>query len=129
MTTTLPTIRWGVLGPGNIAQQFATGLQSASSAQLVAVGSRSQAKADEFGAGFGASHRHGSYKALVEDPDVDAVYVATPHPMHAEHALLALNAGKAVLCEKPFTVNAAQAARMVFMAVVPDRSMPTLAVR
>ena len=116
MTTTLPTVRWGILGPGSIAQQFATGLQSALSAQLVAVGSRSQAKADEFGAGFDVSHRHGSYKALVEDPDVDAVYVATPHPMHAEHALLALDAGKAVLCEKPFTVNAAQAAQLIDVA-------------
>lgn len=106
-------LRWGILGLGNIARQFATGLQALDDAQLVAVGSRTQEKADKFGAEFSAAHRHASYEALVQDQDVDAIYIATPHSSHAEDALLCLDAGKAVLCEKPFTINAAQAERVI----------------
>lgn len=106
-------LRWGILGLGSIARQFATGLKELPDAQLIAVGSRSQEKADAFGAEFDVPHRHKGYEALAADPDVDAVYIATPHPMHAEDALLCLDAGKAVLCEKPFTVNAAQAERVI----------------
>ena len=109
-------IRWGILGLGSIADKFATGLQSLVDAELVAVGSRSQEKADRFGGQFNAPNRHASYEALASDPAVDAVYIATPHPMHVEDALLCLNAGKAVLCEKPFTINAAQAERVVQVA-------------
>ena len=108
--------RWGIIGLGSIARKFAEGLKSVPGAELAAVGSRSQEKADKFGEEFGATRRHGSYEALAADPDVDAVYVASPHPMHKEHALLCLNGGKAVLCEKPFTINAAEAA-----AGHPDR--------
>lgn len=111
-TNTQP-FRWGILGLGSIARSFATGLQSLPDAQLVAVGSRTQEKADKFGAEFNAPNRHASYEALASDPDVDAVYIATPHSAHAEDALLCLDAGKAVLCEKPFTINAAQAERVV----------------
>lgn len=106
-------VRWGILGPGAIARSFAEGLKSAADAQLVAVGSRDQAKAEEFGAKYDAPNRHGSYQALVEDPEVDAIYVATPHTFHKEHCLLALNAGKPVLCEKPFTINAPEAEAVV----------------
>ena len=115
-TLSTPPFRWGILGLGSIANQFATGLQALPDAELVAVGSRSQGKADLFGDKYGAKNRHAGYEALANDPDVDAVYVATPHPMHAEDALLCLNAGKAVLVEKPFTVNAAQAEQVVATA-------------
>jgi predicted dehydrogenase len=109
-------LRWGILGLGSIANQFAIGLKALPDARLVAVGSRSQDKADQFGAKYDAPHRHASYEALANDPEVDVVYVATPHPMHGEDALLCLNAGKAVLCEKPFTVNVAEAERVVGLA-------------
>lgn len=102
-------IRWGILGPGSIAHPFAAGLRELPDAHLTAVGSRDQARADAFGAQFHIPHRHGSYEALAADPDVDVIYVATPHPFHREHCLLALRGGKAVLCEKPFTVNAREA--------------------
>jgi predicted dehydrogenase len=106
-------VRWGILGPGSIARSFAEGLKSAKDARLIAVGSRSQAKADEFGAKYDVPNRHSSYQALVEDPNVDAIYVATPHPFHKEHCLLALNAGKPTLCEKPFTLNVKEAEEVV----------------
>ena len=76
-------------------------------------GSSSEASADAFGDEFGVPHRHASYQALVNDPDIDAVYVATPHPGHHDAALLAINAGKAVLVEKPFAMDAAQAREMI----------------
>lgn len=105
--------RWGILGCGNIAHKFAAGLQSVPDARLVAIGSRTREKAESFGAQYGVPHRHAGYAALAADPDVDAVYVATPHPMHAEDSLLCLSSGKAVLCEKPFTINTAQAMKVV----------------
>ncbi|MEO7717846.1 MAG: Gfo/Idh/MocA family oxidoreductase [Capsulimonas sp.] len=107
MSTT--KFRWGIIGLGSIANQFATGLQSVPDAELTAVASRTQDKADAFGEKHGAAKRYGSYQELAADPDVDAVYIATPHPMHAEDSILCLESGKAVLTEKPFTVNAAQA--------------------
>ncbi len=106
-------IRWGILGTGNIARQFARGLRSAPDAQLIAVGSRSQASADKFGDEFNVLHRHPTYEALANDPDVDAIYVGTPHPFHCENTLLCLDAGKAVLCEKPFALNAREAQTMI----------------
>jgi predicted dehydrogenase len=116
MQESLPPVRWGILGAGNIAKKFADGLKSVAGAELIAVGSRSQEKADAFAQPYGIAHRHASYEALVADADVDAIYVATPHPMHAPHSILALQAGKAVLCEKPFTANAAQAEQIVAAA-------------
>jgi predicted dehydrogenase len=112
------TLRWGILGTGNIASQFARGLQVLADAELVAVGSRSQTTADAFGDLFGipAGHRHASYEALAADPTVDAVYIGTPHPLHKENMLLCLNAGKAVLDEKPFTINAAEAREAIDLA-------------
>ncbi len=106
-------LRWGILGPGSIANKFAEGLSAVPEAALHAVASRAQEKSDAFGAAHGAAKSYGSYEALVADPGVDVVYIATPHPFHAEQCLLALNAGKAVLCEKPFAVSAAQAEPVV----------------
>jgi predicted dehydrogenase len=106
-------VRWGVVGTGGIAAAFADDLRRLPDAALVAVGSRSAAAADAFGERYGVARRHASYAALAADPDVDVVYVATPHPVHREAALLAIEAGKAVLVEKPFTLNAAEAAEVI----------------
>ena len=106
-------VRWGILGLGNIARQFARDLPLVPNARLAAVGSRTQAGADRFGEEFGAPHRYASYADVAHDPDVDAVYIATPHTLHHENALLCLKAGKSVLVEKPFAVNAAQAREVV----------------
>ena len=103
------TLRWGILGPGGIARAFTGDLRTAG-LEVAAVGSRRQETAEAFASDFGIAHAHGSYEDLVADPDVDIVYVATPHPMHAANALLAIEAGKHVLVEKPFTLNAAEAA-------------------
>jgi len=107
------TVGWGILGAGRIAGKFATDAKLVPGARLVAVGSRSTEKGAEFARQNGIERSYGSYAELVADPDVDAIYVATPHPMHCEHTLLALDAGKAVLCEKPFAVSAAEARRMI----------------
>ena len=106
-------IRWGLIGLGTISRKFATGLADSADAEIYAVGSRSQAKADAFGAEFGASKCYGSYEALAHDPDVDVVYIGTPHTYHKPNTLLCLNAGKHVLCEKPFAVNRAEAREMI----------------
>jgi len=106
------TIRWGILGTGAIAKKFASGLAAVDDATLVAVGSRTQERAEEFGDEFTVPRRHGSYAELGADPEVDVIYVATPHPFHKECTLLCLEGGKAVLCEKPFAINARQAQQM-----------------
>lgn len=110
------TIRWGILGTGRIARTFATGLRSVPDAELVAVGSRSQASADHFGDDMQVARRHPSYEALANDTDLDVIYVSSPHSAHMENSLLCINAGKAVLCEKPFTINAQQAETMITAA-------------
>jgi len=107
------TIHWGILGTGSIAHKFATGLNDLPDTELLAVGSRSQESADAFGDEFSIPRRHSSYEALANDPDIDAVYVATPHPFHKENTLLLLRAGKAVICEKPFAMNATEAQEMI----------------
>jgi predicted dehydrogenase len=109
-------IRWGILGTGWIASEFAADLTLLDDAELVAVGSRSQQTADAFGAGFAVERCYPTYAELVADPEVDVVYVASPHPMHVDDSLLAIESGKAVLCEKPFTVNARQAREVVAAA-------------
>jgi predicted dehydrogenase len=105
--------RWGILGPGNIAAKFAAGVAALDDQEVTAVGSRTQASADRFADRFDIVRRHVGYEALATDPNVDAIYVATPHNFHREHTLLALRNGKHVLCEKPFAINAAQAQEMV----------------
>lgn len=108
--------RWGILGTGHIASRLAESLGNLPEAELWAVGSRQQASAERFARAWGVAKAYGSYQDLVCDPQVDAVYVATPHPFHAEHTLLALEHGKPVLCEKPFALNATQAAQMIAKA-------------
>jgi len=99
-------VKWGILAPGNIAKAFARGVKASATGELVAVGSRSQEKADKFADEFGIPTRHASYESLLADPNVQAVYVSTPHPWHAEWAIKAAEAGKHVLCEKPMGINA-----------------------
>ena len=108
-------IRWGILATGLIADLFTKDLLRAGH-RVVAVASRSKEKADRFAAQFGINKPYGSYGQLFLDRDVDIVYVATPHPSHVDNAVAALQAGKHVLVEKPFTVNAAQARRIVELA-------------
>jgi predicted dehydrogenase len=128
--------RWGILAPGRIARKFAEGLKAVPDARLEAVGSRDRERAEAFAREFGAARWHGSYEELVSDPGIDAIYVSSPHSLHAEHSILALEAGKAVLCEKPFAVNAAQARRVVekarslrlfCMEAMWTRFLPTMA--
>ena len=106
-------IRWGIIGTGGIASAFATDLALLRDASVVAVGSRTRASADAFGDRFDVPRRYASYADLVSDPELDAVYVATPHPDHHASALLAIRAGKATLVEKPFTLNAAEASDLI----------------
>jgi len=103
---------WGILGPGGIARAFAKDLTFLEGHTVGAVGSRSLNNAQSFADEFGGK-AYGSYDELVNDSIIDAIYVATPHPAHHDNVILALNAGKPVLCEKPFAVNAAEAHAMV----------------
>ncbi len=105
--------RWGIAGPGAIATGFATGLAELGDAPLVGVGSRSIDRAREFAGRFGAPNAHGSYEELAADPDVDIVYVATVQSRHMDDTIMFLEAGKHVLCEKPFAINEAQGRRMI----------------
>ena len=129
-------VRWGILGTGKIAKAFAEGLRDTPDAVLAAVGSRSVESASAFGADYGVTRCYGSYQELADAPDLDIIYIATPHPLHAENALMVLNAGKGVLCEKPFTMNRrqaeevvalAQAKRLFLMEAMWTRFMPALA--
>ena len=108
-------VRWGILGTGGIAGMFVTDLQAAG-LTVTAVGSRSQESADAFAGRFGIGTAHPSYEALAADPEVDVIYVATPHPFHAENALVAIAGGKHVLVEKPFTLTAPEAERIAAAA-------------
>ncbi len=109
-------IRWGILGTGSIARKFAADLALLPDAELAAVGSRSAESAETFGAEFHIPRRHPTYEALVADPAVDAVYVANTNQAHRDSTLLCLEHGKAVLCEKPFALNAREAETMVACA-------------
>jgi predicted dehydrogenase len=108
--------RWGILAPGRIAHRFAQALESVEGARLHAVASRSPERGRAFAQQYRASAHYDSYEALAADPAVDAVYIASPHRYHHEQARLCLEAGKPVLLEKPFTVNAAQAADLMALA-------------
>ena len=110
------TTRWGVIGAGGIATDFCDDLQLLPDHEVVAVGSRAAGTADAFASRFGIERVHASYAELAADDGIDAVYVATPHPMHHDAAMLAIEAGKAVLVEKPFTMDAAEARSLVAAA-------------
>jgi predicted dehydrogenase len=110
------TFNWAILGLGNIAHKFATDLALVPQARLHAVASRSLAKAQDFAQTFGVAHAVGSYEELLAVPDIDAVYIATPHSEHHAHALLCLQGGLPVLCEKAFARNAPQAQEMIATA-------------
>jgi len=105
--------KWGILGPGRIAHEFAKGLQVIDDASLYAVASSKMERAQEFANQYGGAKLYNSYKALVNDPEVDGVYIATPHRFHFENTILCLNAGKPVLCEKPLTVNAGETRKLI----------------
>jgi len=113
-------LRWGILAAGGIAKNFAKGVAHSQTGTVVAVGSRGLRKAEAFADEFDIPRRHGSYEALLADPEVDAVYIATPHPMHAEWAIKAAEAGKHILCEKPIALNHAEAMAMVEAALAHD---------
>ncbi len=109
-------VRWGILATGKIATAFAEDLAVLPDCEIAAVAARRLESADEFAGRHGASRAYGDYRALVADPDVDIVYVATPHALHREHVELAIEAGKAVLCEKALTLNAGDAKALVAQA-------------
>ncbi len=109
----MSSIRWGVVGTGGIASAFVEDLRLLPDAEVVAVGSRQAASADAFAGEHGVPKAHPSYAELVADDDVDVVYVSTIHPGHHDAAMLAIDAGKAVLLEKPFTMDAAEAQALV----------------
>jgi predicted dehydrogenase len=109
-------LRWGFIGTGGIAAALAEDFALTETGTIVAVGSRQLDSANRFADRFSIPNRHGSYEELVADPEVDVVYVATPHPMHHPNVRLALEAGKPVLVEKPFTMNAAEARDLVALA-------------
>ncbi|QBD77510.1 oxidoreductase [Ktedonosporobacter rubrisoli] len=106
-------LAWGILGTGSIARVFAQGLAGSKTGKLVAVGSRSQAAAERFASQWNVAHLHSSYEALLSDSEVDAVYIALPHTLHAEWAIKAAEAGKHILCEKPIGINHAQAMAVI----------------
>ncbi len=106
-------VKWGILGPGAIAHKFARGLEVIPEAELIAVGSRSYERAEAFADEFNVEKKYGSYEQLVKDSEIDVIYVATPHPFHKEHSILCMEAGKAVLCEKPFAINAREVDEMI----------------
>ena len=112
-------LRWGFLSAGGIATSVADDFQIAG-INIQAVGARDLAKANKFADKFNIPNRHQGYEALVNDPQVDVVYVSTPHPWHHQHALLALNAGKHVLLEKPFTINAREAEEIKELAAAKN---------
>ncbi|HCI4634978.1 TPA: Gfo/Idh/MocA family oxidoreductase, partial [Klebsiella quasipneumoniae subsp. quasipneumoniae] len=101
----IPSLRWGIIGPGWIAERFVHALKTQSRQQVVAVASRSQAKADRVAAEWGIPQAYGRVEEMLARPDIDAVYIATPHNHHFPDGMQALKAGKHVLIEKPFALN------------------------
>ncbi|MEP5341139.1 MAG: Gfo/Idh/MocA family oxidoreductase [Algibacter sp.] len=110
------TINWGIIGLGNIAHKFAQDLLTIQDAKLYAVASRSQNKADAFASQYKATKAYDNYETLAADPNIDAVYIATPHALHKENTLLCLENGIAVLCEKPFAMDANEVDIMIAKA-------------
>jgi predicted dehydrogenase len=129
-------LNWGIIATGEIARAFAAGVAHSRSGVVTAVGSRSQESANKFAAGFSIKKAHGSYEALLADPEVRAVYIATPHAQHAEWVIKAASAGKHVLCEKPLSltraeawqaVEACRAGRVLLMEAFMYRCHPQMA--
>lgn len=112
----LKTINWGIIGLGNIANKFATDLLTVEGTNLYAVASRNQEKANAFASKYNATKAYDSYEALARDPNIDAVYIATPHTLHNDNTLLCLENGIAVLCEKPFAMDSHQVNEMIAKA-------------
>ena len=108
--------RWGIIGPGRIAHRFASAFTALGNSQIQAVASSSLQKAQDFASQHAIAQAYGSYEALVEDSNVDVVYIASVHRFHFAQALMCLQAGKPVLCEKPLTVNAAETEQLVAVA-------------
>lgn len=109
-------IRWGILGCGRIARKFASDMQLVKDGRIVAAGSRSKESVDRFASEFSIPNRHSSYEELVTNPEVDVIYVASPHALHYAHSLLCLEHDKAVLCEKAFAINSREARTMIDLA-------------
>lgn len=109
-------VNWAILGCGKIARKFASDLQYVKNAKLIAVAARDLVTAEKFAKEFPAKHLHTSYQSLVENPEVDVIYVATPHGLHYEHVMLCLKHKRAVLCEKAFALNTRQAKEMIDLA-------------
>jgi len=104
---------WGIIGPGNIARKFTAGLRQLDNARLYSVVSRSKERAERFAQEYGYKKSYDDYRMFASDPQLDIVYIATPHSHHHEHSLLCLRNGKAVLCEKPFALNSIQVEEMI----------------
>ena len=109
-------IQWGIIATGGIANKFADQFKRVKNAEILGVGSRKLSTARNFAAKHRLPRFYASYQELVNDPDIDAIYVATPHILHCENTLMALKAGKAVLCEKPFSINQKEAGKMISLA-------------
>lgn len=109
-------IRWGIIGPGKIAEKFADALVATDNSLLHAVASRKLSKAKDFSSKFGVPKSYGNYGEMLEDKEVDAVYISTPHNLHFENAKACLLAGKHVLCEKPFTVTFREAEELFIIS-------------
>jgi predicted dehydrogenase len=105
--------KWGILAPGKMAVKFSRGIQLFENAEIYAVGSREPERAKEFADEFGCKKYYGSYQELAADPDVDVVYIASPHSFHREHTLLCLKNGKNVICEKAFAMNCSEVSQMI----------------
>jgi predicted dehydrogenase len=112
--------KWGILAPGKMSAKFTRGIKILENAELTAVGSRDIERARRFASEFGFSRFYGSYEELAEDPEVEVVYVASPHSLHKEHTLLCLKNGKNVICEKAFALNARDVEEMIEEAVKQD---------
>lgn len=131
----MKNINWGILAPGKIARKFADDLKQVPGAKIHAVASRSEERAAAFAAQYGATHAYGTYEGLLECPELDVVYIASPHVGHYEHSLMLLNKGIAVLCEKPLAINSNQVKEMIaaarknntfFMEAIWTRFIPVI---
>lgn len=111
--STIEPVRWGILSTGKIAAKFAQALEICTSGKAVAVASRDQAKANAFAKSWNVARAYGCYEALLADPEIEAVYIATPHPQHKEWTIQAARAGKHILCEKPLALNLQEGEEMV----------------